>query len=235
MGAVAGSSSGVGARRARNDDRVVAATLTSRGLRRGGFDDEAGSGLGVFAEPPEVLTVEEAAEARRIGRTLAYELARCFEASGGSAGLPVLLLGRVLGVPKAAPARVLADELTLEGRPRHLPLYPIPARALLARRASLEPPPHGAAEPGERTSAGPRWARENTRDRLAPSVTGLAILNSRLFGQVTSRTQHRQVEVGPAGGEAQRGAGAADAPMRMAGPIVRSSSSVRSSTCRTMP
>jgi hypothetical protein len=67
-----------------------------------------------FDELPEVLTVEEAAEVLRIGRTLAYELARRFELSNGAAGLPVLRIGRVLRVPKSALARIVAGELLLE-------------------------------------------------------------------------------------------------------------------------
>ena len=76
-----------------------------------------------FDELPEVLTVEEAAEVLRIGRTLAYELARRFEVSDGTAGLPVLRIGRVLRVPKSALARVLTGELPLE---RALPISPAP-------------------------------------------------------------------------------------------------------------
>ena len=48
---------------------------------------------------PLLLTVEEAAGILRIGRTLAYELARRDEASGGTAGLPVMRLGGCLRVP----------------------------------------------------------------------------------------------------------------------------------------
>ena len=48
---------------------------------------------------PRLLTVDEAARELRIGRSLAYELAREYLASGGTAGLPVIRLGSCLRVP----------------------------------------------------------------------------------------------------------------------------------------
>ncbi len=47
------------------------------------------------------LTVEEAARRLRIGRTLAYQLASRYRATGGAEGLPVVQLGSVLRVPRA--------------------------------------------------------------------------------------------------------------------------------------
>lgn len=49
---------------------------------------------------PEFLTVEEAAGVLRIGRTMAYELARSYRDNGE--GLPVVRIGRLLRVPRAA-------------------------------------------------------------------------------------------------------------------------------------
>src|ERR671917_525712 len=49
---------------------------------------------------PDFLTVEEAAAVLRIGRTAAYELARRYRATGGAEGLPVVVLGRLLRVPR---------------------------------------------------------------------------------------------------------------------------------------
>jgi hypothetical protein len=50
---------------------------------------------------PDFLTVEEAAEILRIGRTLAYQQAARYEASGGAEGLPVIRIGRLLRVSRA--------------------------------------------------------------------------------------------------------------------------------------
>ncbi len=60
---------------------------------------------------PLVLGVEEAAEVLRIGRTLAYALAKRSEATGGLEGLPVIRLGGCLRVPRWA-----LLELALNGR-----------------------------------------------------------------------------------------------------------------------
>jgi hypothetical protein len=51
---------------------------------------------------PDFLTVEEAAKILRIGRTAAYQLARLWRETDGRDGLPVVPLGRLLRVPRAA-------------------------------------------------------------------------------------------------------------------------------------
>lgn len=61
--------------------------------------------------PQLMYTVEEAAALLRIGRTLAYALARRYEASGGTAGLPVVRVGNKLRVPRWA-----LLELAVNGR-----------------------------------------------------------------------------------------------------------------------
>ena len=62
-------------------------------------------------QPPVLLTVEEAADVLRIGRTLAYTLARRYQATGGRDGLPVVPVGYCLHVPRWA-----LMELALNGR-----------------------------------------------------------------------------------------------------------------------
>jgi|GEM_PF-1086533 len=47
------------------------------------------------------MTVEEAARHLRIGRTLAYRLAREYLATGGRSGLPVIRVGRLLRVRRS--------------------------------------------------------------------------------------------------------------------------------------
>jgi hypothetical protein len=65
--------------------------------------------LGVASAP--LLTVEEAAGVLRIGRSLAYQLAGEYDATGGVSGLPVIRLGGCLRVPRWA-----LLELALTGR-----------------------------------------------------------------------------------------------------------------------
>lgn len=60
-----------------------------------------------------VLTVEEAAEVLRIGRGTAYALARRFRETGGREGLPVIVLGRSLRVPRVGLDRLLSGDAVL--------------------------------------------------------------------------------------------------------------------------
>lgn len=60
-----------------------------------------------------VLTVEEAAEVLRIGRGTAYALARRFRETGGREGLPVIVLGRSLRVPRAGLERLVNGDAVL--------------------------------------------------------------------------------------------------------------------------
>jgi hypothetical protein len=63
-----------------------------------------------LADLPDVLTVAEAAAVLRIGRGAAYELARQWRKTAGQEGLPVIVLGRRLRVPRVALERLLAGE-----------------------------------------------------------------------------------------------------------------------------
>ena len=61
---------------------------------------------------PLLLTIDEAARVLRISRSLAYQLAREYETSGGTSGIPVLRLGTsCLRVPRWA-----LNELVTTGR-----------------------------------------------------------------------------------------------------------------------
>jgi excisionase family DNA binding protein len=58
-----------------------------------------------FNRPPDqplLYTVAEAAVMLRIGRTLAYDLVKLFEASGGRDGLPAVRLGGCWRIPREA-------------------------------------------------------------------------------------------------------------------------------------
>jgi hypothetical protein len=79
--------------------------------------------LGVPTAP--LLTVEEAASVLRIGRSLAYQLAREYDATGGVSGLPVIRLGGCLRVPRWA-----LLELALTGRVVRLCDAELPAEGL---------------------------------------------------------------------------------------------------------
>ena len=64
--------------------------------------------LGSLDEYPLLLTVEESAAVLRIGRSLAYELARLYESSDGREGLPVLRVGALMRVPRWALAELIS-------------------------------------------------------------------------------------------------------------------------------
>jgi len=59
------------------------------------------------SDPAPFLTVVEAAALLRVGRTVAYQQARRYLATGGREGLPVVRLGRQLRVPRHALERLM--------------------------------------------------------------------------------------------------------------------------------
>jgi len=64
--------------------------------------------LGSLDEYPLLLTVEEAAGVLRIGRSLAYELARLYESSDGHDGIPMMRVGALMRVPRWALAEMIS-------------------------------------------------------------------------------------------------------------------------------
>ena len=77
---------------------------------------------GDAADELQLLTIDEAAQRLRIGRSLAYELARTYLTTGGAEGLPVMKLGARMRVPRWA-----LEELARTGRVVRLTDAPPPA------------------------------------------------------------------------------------------------------------
>lgn len=76
-------------------------------------------------DEPSLLTLSEATRVLRIGRSLGYQLAREYLASGGTSGLPVIRLGeQCLRVPRWA-----LLELATTGRVVRLCDAPVPVEA----------------------------------------------------------------------------------------------------------
>jgi excisionase family DNA binding protein len=80
---------------------------------------------------PALYTVEEAAKLLRIGRTKAYALTQEWRATGGESGLPVVVFGHVLRVPRAALEKLLGVDLDGSSRAASEP----PAGIAVAREA----------------------------------------------------------------------------------------------------
>ena len=64
------------------------------------------------ADPPDFLTVEEAAEVLRIGRTAAYQLTRRYLDTDGADGLPATRVGRQVRVPRLRLETMLGGPIT---------------------------------------------------------------------------------------------------------------------------
>jgi len=103
---------------------------------------------------PLLLTVEEAGELLRVGRTKAYAMAREWRETEGRSGLPVIDLGHVLRVPRRALEELLGSELTDAPRPH-------PANEASEIVASAEPSQPRADMPSEEPPA----QRPTTTDR----------------------------------------------------------------------
>ena len=95
------------------------------------------------------LTVEEAAKRLRIGRTLAYQLARRYRSTGGAEGLPVVAFGNVLRVPRAKLEELAGGPLD--------EVEPVPVVEFDAHRAETPAVPKPARRPrtSTRSSAQP--------------------------------------------------------------------------------
>jgi Helix-turn-helix domain len=65
---------------------------------------------------PDFLTVTEAAQVLRIGRTAAYALATRFEQTKGAEGLPVIRIGKQLRVPRARLEQLAGGALRVSPR-----------------------------------------------------------------------------------------------------------------------
>jgi len=88
-----------------------------------------------MSDLPDLLTVEEAARVLRIGRTAAYEQTKRFEETGGQEGIPVIRVGRLMRVPRAALERWSGGPLSASLRSAE----PSPAEPTAQRRRHAKP------------------------------------------------------------------------------------------------
>lgn len=65
----------------------------------------------MFDDQPEMMRVIDAARALGVSRTVAYQQAHLYEATGGREGLPVVRIGRTMRVPKQALERWINSAL----------------------------------------------------------------------------------------------------------------------------
>ena len=105
---------------------------------------------------PILLTVEEASELLRIGRTKAYAMAREWRETDGRSGLPVVDLGNVLRVPRQGLEDLLGTELSA------VPL-PYPAEKARQTPVSAEPPQLQRDAPNVPTETPPVQRPQTTR------------------------------------------------------------------------
>ena len=114
---------------------------------------------------PVLLTVEEAGELLRIGRTKAYAMAREWRETDGRSGLPVIDLGHVLRVPRPALEELIgADLSTITGVDRMRDV----AAASSADPSEPRSDPSPDAEPAQAsaTTRPPRRRQNRIADQL---------------------------------------------------------------------
>lgn len=70
-----------------------------------------------LSEYPAMMRVTDVARVLSISRTIAYEQVAMFERTGGCEGLPVVRIGRVMRVPKAALVSWVNEQLGCFARP----------------------------------------------------------------------------------------------------------------------
>jgi excisionase family DNA binding protein len=97
-----------------------------------------------MSDLPDFLTVEEAARVLRIGRTAAYEQTKRFEETEGQEGIPVIRVGRLMRVPRAALERWSGGPLSVSLREQvSQPEKPTPTRRRSKARLSQDGLPFG--------------------------------------------------------------------------------------------
>jgi hypothetical protein len=118
-------------------------------------------------EEPLLYTVQQAARKLHIGRTLAYQQAERYLATGGSDGIPTIKIGNCLRVPR--PGLVT---LAFTGR------VVSPGRTRVLRPRPVEPVQPSSADRGPARDPGDlRWRceqRESLRRSVAKSGTAFA-------------------------------------------------------------
>ena len=85
--------------------------------------------------PPILLTIEETANVLRISKSNVYSLTREYRASGGKSGIPCVVVGGVLRVPRAKLEEMFGIEI------RYIPPASTPAnrrRKTAAGRALIQ-------------------------------------------------------------------------------------------------
>ena len=110
-------------------------------------------------ELPDSLTVEEAARVLRIGRTAAYALARAWRDTDGREGLPVVLFGRLLRVPRAALEEIAGGPITTA-----------PAVVQHTSVPESDPPVAEPPRPQPPRAANPRHRRARTASADQPTL-----------------------------------------------------------------